>query len=380
MAIPLELNKSQQVELVKKFTTEQFVNSGMIADVAFHELDSHNPHAHIMLTMRDIDAQGFKKKNRDWNKRGLLEKQRKAWSTYANSALAEAGKNERIDHRTLEAQGINRIPQIHLGSAVTAMAKRGILTDKYEQYLEIEKANLEIANLEKGITDYEIATNFQGLDNLAENIVKFQELKSLNTISNSLKLLAKNLVKSEYIESLCGIPEMTKLLLLAEEEFKKLEQFDNKLEKLEKKLEIIEKRAEESGIVELLKMEKYQRQYSDLTKEILQKLGRNISLDRLDLEIYLKLKKQTDLPNVAKIISHSPLSDVCQNSFDKGAKYYFEALCQVAPIYEDLSKKKIANLDQTARKIICARVIELQEQDQKISLELQQEKRRGRHL
>ena len=68
LAIPLELNKSQQVELVKKFTTEQFVNSGMIADVAFHELDSHNPHAHIMLTMRDIDAQGFKKKNRDWNK------------------------------------------------------------------------------------------------------------------------------------------------------------------------------------------------------------------------------------------------------------------------------------------------------------------------
>ncbi len=149
LAIPVELNLSQQIELVKTFATEQFVSKGMVADVTFHDLDSHNPHAHIMLTMREIDDVGFnKKKNRDWNKRELLEKQRSAWSTYANHALEKAGVNEKIDHRTLEAQGINRIPQIHLGAAVTAMMKRGLVTEKEERYREIELANRNIQKWE----------------------------------------------------------------------------------------------------------------------------------------------------------------------------------------------------------------------------------------
>ena len=149
LAIPVELNLSQQIELVKTFATEQFVSQGMVADVTFHDLDSHNPHAHIMLTMREIDEKGFSpKKNRDWNKRELLEKQRSAWAISANLALEKAGVREKIDHRTLEAQGINRIPQIHLGAAVTAMMKRGILTDKEEHYRQIESANRNIQKWE----------------------------------------------------------------------------------------------------------------------------------------------------------------------------------------------------------------------------------------
>ena len=83
LAIPAELNRTQQLELVKEFATDEFVSQGMVADVSLHELSSHNPHAHIMLTMRKIDEEGFKKKkNRDWNKRELLEKQRADWSSY----------------------------------------------------------------------------------------------------------------------------------------------------------------------------------------------------------------------------------------------------------------------------------------------------------
>ncbi|MDY6899192.1 MAG: MobA/MobL family protein [Cyanobacteriota bacterium] len=149
LAIPVELNKHQQIELVKTFATEQFVSLGMVADVTFHDLSSHNPHAHIMLTMREIDDVGFNpKKNRNWNKRELLEKQRSAWSTYANHALEKAGVNEKIDHRTLVEQGINRIPQIHLGAAVTAMMKRGIVTEKEERYREIESANRKLQKWE----------------------------------------------------------------------------------------------------------------------------------------------------------------------------------------------------------------------------------------
>ena len=145
LAIPVELDRTQQLELVQKFVTEQFVSQGMVADLTFHDLDSHNPHAHIMLTMREINEDGFSpKKNRDWNKRELLEKQREAWAISANYALEIAGVSEKIDHRTLSAQGINRIPQIHLGAAVTAMMKRGIVTEKEKHYREIESANRNI--------------------------------------------------------------------------------------------------------------------------------------------------------------------------------------------------------------------------------------------
>ncbi len=156
LAIPAELNRSQQLELVKEFATDEFVSQGMVADVSLHELSSHNPHAHIMLTMREIDEEGFnKKKNRDWNKKELLEKQRADWSSYANLALEKAGINSKIDHRTLAEQGINRIPQIHLGSAVTAMMKRGVATDKGDQWLAIEQANQQIKSLELSLAKVE---------------------------------------------------------------------------------------------------------------------------------------------------------------------------------------------------------------------------------
>ncbi len=160
VAIPVELNRNQQIELVREFARGQFVNQGMVADVSFHDLNSHNPHAHIMLTMREIDEDGFnKKKNRDWNKRELLEFQRSAWSTYANEALEKAGIEEKIDHRTLAEQGINRIPQIHLGSAVTAMMKRGVATYKGDKWLAIESANQQIKSLERSLAAVEKEIN-----------------------------------------------------------------------------------------------------------------------------------------------------------------------------------------------------------------------------
>ncbi len=156
VAIPVELSKSLQVELVREFVQEQFVDEGMIADVAFHNLSSHNPHAHIMLTMRNIEKDGFsKRKNTAWNRRELLEKQREAWADHANKALELAKVNEKIDHRTLEEQGINRIPQIHLGANVNAMMKRGIATEKGDKWKAIAEFNGQLAVLEKEIEEEE---------------------------------------------------------------------------------------------------------------------------------------------------------------------------------------------------------------------------------
>ncbi|PEM60355.1 hypothetical protein CN613_28130, partial [Bacillus pseudomycoides] len=67
VALPKELNYEQQEELVKEFVQDNFVNHGMVADVAIHRDDENNPHFHVMLTMRYIDENGFGKKAREWN-------------------------------------------------------------------------------------------------------------------------------------------------------------------------------------------------------------------------------------------------------------------------------------------------------------------------
>ena len=58
VALPIELNRELQIELLQDFIREQFVSDGMCADAAIHDTDGHNPHAHILLTVRPLDEQG----------------------------------------------------------------------------------------------------------------------------------------------------------------------------------------------------------------------------------------------------------------------------------------------------------------------------------
>lgn len=58
VALPIELNQEQQIEMLQDFIREQFVSDGMCADAAIHDTDGHNPHAHILLTVRPLDEQG----------------------------------------------------------------------------------------------------------------------------------------------------------------------------------------------------------------------------------------------------------------------------------------------------------------------------------
>lgn len=148
VAIPQELKPDEMKDLVTKYTQDQFVKKGMIADVAFHHLKSENPHAHIMLTMRPLNEQKeFGKKERSWNDKEQLLVWREMWSEYANKSLEKAGHHERIDHRTLEAQGIDRIAQVHLGAKIIKMEKRGIKTELGNRALEIAALNAEIIDL-----------------------------------------------------------------------------------------------------------------------------------------------------------------------------------------------------------------------------------------
>jgi hypothetical protein len=110
VALPAELDHAQRVELVRDFCQREFVDRGMVADIALHapgrEGDERNHHAHILLTTREIGPEGFTSKNRDWNAVEMLEGWREAWARDSNRALERCGHEERIDHRTLEVQRI----------------------------------------------------------------------------------------------------------------------------------------------------------------------------------------------------------------------------------------------------------------------------------
>lgn len=140
VALPAELNPQQQRQLILGFVQSTFVDAGMCADVAIHDIYSGNPHAHVMLTTRNVDGSGFTTKNRDWNDKKLLTQWREQWAEHANAALEQAGHAERIDHRTLLEQGItDREPQVHLGPARHAMQRRGVTLTSVAPQLERQR-------------------------------------------------------------------------------------------------------------------------------------------------------------------------------------------------------------------------------------------------
>lgn len=116
IGIPIELTPESRPALLDGFVREAFVSLGMIADYSIHD-KAGNPHAHIMLTLREVsaDGQGFGAKRRDWNNPGLVEKWRALWAEHANKMLAQQGHTVRIDHRSLADQGIAGPATVHVG-------------------------------------------------------------------------------------------------------------------------------------------------------------------------------------------------------------------------------------------------------------------------
>ena len=205
VALPIELNRENQIELLQEFIREQFVSDGMCADAAIHDTDGHNPHAHILLTVRPLDERGKwqyktekeylcmkngeergftaaefrtaqsggwekqypykvgKKKvymtpsdaevqglvradkhpkstrygrqnpiSQRWNREEQLVVWRAAWAYVSNRYLERAGREERIDHRSNAARGLDEIPTIHEGVAAQALERKGIISDRCE--------------------------------------------------------------------------------------------------------------------------------------------------------------------------------------------------------------------------------------------------------
>ena len=146
-AIPREMTKEQGVALARDFVQSEFVDCGMIADLNVHwDIGADGlakPHTHVMLTMREVGEDGFGAKVREWNEHAHVGQWRERWETHVNARLAELDIDARIDHRSLEAQGIALEPQDKIGGPAQRMEREGKLADRAEIHREIARENGE---------------------------------------------------------------------------------------------------------------------------------------------------------------------------------------------------------------------------------------------
>ena len=181
LTIPREIPPDQYAVLVREFCEQQFVSKGMIADFAIHDPHppGHNPHAHVLLTMRAMDEHGkwlsksrkvydldengeriklpsgrwksHKEDTVDWNDQKYAEVWRHGWETITNRYLEAAGRPERVDLRSFERQGIQQIPTVHLGPAAHQMEKRGVETFLGNLNRDIRAANSLMQSIRSAI-------------------------------------------------------------------------------------------------------------------------------------------------------------------------------------------------------------------------------------
>ncbi|GAA0475410.1 Ti-type conjugative transfer relaxase TraA [Parasphingorhabdus litoris] len=144
-AIPREMTESQGIDLARDFVKEQFVERGMIADLNVHwDIGADGfakPHAHVMLTMREVDEDGFGAKVRGWNKTELIQEWREHWAGHVNERLAALDIDAQIDHRSLEDQGIDLEPQNKIGPAASRMPEHGLEAERMAEHADIARRN-----------------------------------------------------------------------------------------------------------------------------------------------------------------------------------------------------------------------------------------------
>ena len=209
LTIPREIPSDQYAVLVQEFCQQQFVSKGMIVDFAIHDPHppGHNPHAHVLLTMRAMDEHGkwlpksrkvydldengeriklpsgrwksHKEDTVDWNDQKYCEIWRHEWEVIQNRYLEANDRPERVDLRSYARQGLDIVPTVHEGAAVRQMEKRGIQTNIGNLNREIRAAN----RLMKSIR--QLIQNLKGwITELGEKRKELLAQKGLSTVKD----------------------------------------------------------------------------------------------------------------------------------------------------------------------------------------------------
>lgn len=171
LALPREVPEELYPQMVQDYCNQFFVSNGMIVDFAIHDPKppGHNLHCHVMLTMRAMDEHGkwlpkarkvydldengerirlpsgnwksHKEDTVDWNEQYHGQEWRTGWETVQNRYLEMVNSHVRVDLRSYEKQGLDIIPTVHMGAAVTQMERRGIQTNIGNLNRDIKAAN-----------------------------------------------------------------------------------------------------------------------------------------------------------------------------------------------------------------------------------------------
>ncbi|HFZ4534945.1 TPA: MobQ family relaxase [Streptococcus pneumoniae] len=221
IGLPKELSLSENKNLVERYIKENLTSQGMIVDYAIHDESQDkngNIHCHIMTIMRPInekgeflakskkeyilDEKGEKVLNKNgkpktrkvelttWNDTGNVEKWRENFSDLCNKYLERAGAEKRVDHRSFKRQNSDYLPTIHLGSAASAMERKGIETDKGNYNREIRKKMNE--TLEKANGNLK---SLMGDEMKIKDLYKKGQLENISIDQIDLKDLKKELNK-----------------------------------------------------------------------------------------------------------------------------------------------------------------------------------------
>lgn len=152
-SLPNELPISEQIKIVNEFVQENFTSQGLCSIVAIHEGKNkndptkNNPHVHIIVSTRTVEATGFnKKKDREHNNRKYISIWREEWAKVQNRAYERNLLNIRVSHESLEVQGEHdREPTIHLSQRDWQKEQRGERTAAGDRKRAIQKRNRENA-------------------------------------------------------------------------------------------------------------------------------------------------------------------------------------------------------------------------------------------
>ena len=201
LALPHELNQEQRAQLAEDFARELVKRYKVAADVCLHKPakqgDERNHHAHILITTRSVsmskdgspilgDKTALEWSDRKRQEKGLskaadeMKDLREKWAELANKALERAGKTERIDPRSNEAQGIERIPEEHLGHKMTALERKGVETTVGNRNRETQKKNANIKRIDTDIIQ-----------------PKIDEIKRIEANYNNINAVMKYMVQEQ---------------------------------------------------------------------------------------------------------------------------------------------------------------------------------------
>ncbi len=190
VALPSELTDSERQRLALDFAKEIVARHGCVADVAIHAPgkggDHRNHHAHILCSTRKLTPEGFGSKTRELDDRtsGEVVRWRERFADLQNQRFQENGIDASVDHRSLEAQSIEREPTRHLGVAATGYERRTGLSSRKRLDFEKEVAERLVRAKELGELEREEQALERSIIDLSANLATAKGDRLLDNLSS----------------------------------------------------------------------------------------------------------------------------------------------------------------------------------------------------